>query len=139
MIITRIASVAGALILTACAAQTTERASKQKHTAEQETVLLAGSEWTTDIKGQFIRFGADGKVSGNGGCNRFGGSFEEDGSLLTFGPLMSTKMACEVLDSEQIFFGILAKTKRAEITHLTLTLKNESGDVLLSLARHDWD
>ena len=38
---------------------------------------------------------ADGQVSGSSGCNRFTGTYTIDGDTLTFGPLASTKMACE--------------------------------------------
>ena len=41
-----------------------------------------------------ISFGEDGRVSGFGGCNRFGGSFKEMNGKLTFGDLISTMMAC---------------------------------------------
>jgi heat shock protein HslJ len=37
---------------------------------------------------------ADGRVEGDGGCNRFGGSYELSGDSLRMGPLMSTKRAC---------------------------------------------
>ena len=41
-----------------------------------------------------ITFEANGRVSGDDGCNGFSGSFEADGSKLTFGPLAGTQMAC---------------------------------------------
>lgn len=71
--------------------------------ARAETEPLAGSEWRpVEIEGvevaedveTFIRFGEDGKVEGNGGCNRFFGSVEIDGETLAFGPLAATKMLC---------------------------------------------
>ena len=37
---------------------------------------------------------ADGRVEGDGGCNRFGGSYQLSGDSLRLGPLMSTKRAC---------------------------------------------
>lgn len=37
---------------------------------------------------------ADGRASGNGGCNQFGGEYELTGSTLRFGPLAMTRMAC---------------------------------------------
>ena len=135
---TKVASIASAVLLTACAAQTPEGPA-QKEIEQKEIMPLAGSEWATDIEGQFIQFGAEGKVSGNGGCNRFGGAYTQDGTALSFGPLMSTKMACMILSDEQKFFDVLANTKQAEITHLTLVLKDEAGDVLASLVRSDWD
>lgn len=33
-------------------------------------------------------------VSGHGGCNRFGGTIAIEGERLSFGPLVSTRMAC---------------------------------------------
>jgi heat shock protein HslJ len=42
-----------------------------------------------------IVFAADGSVSGFAGCNSFSGSYTTAGSTLTFGPLASTKMACQ--------------------------------------------
>jgi len=137
---TELAGAVCALILTACATQTA---------AHKEILPLAGSEWGTNIDGQFIRFDEPGRVSngaeiqgwvmGNGGCNRFRGEYSLRGSALYISPLMSTKMACSKLPQEQEFFALLAKTKQAEITHLSLVLKDEAGNILATLKRQDWD
>lgn len=37
---------------------------------------------------------ADGRLSGQAGCNRFSGAYAEAGGTLTPGPIMSTRMAC---------------------------------------------
>lgn len=42
-----------------------------------------------------IEFAADGTMSGFAGCNTFTGSYRTDGATLTFGPMATTKMACE--------------------------------------------
>jgi heat shock protein HslJ len=42
-----------------------------------------------------IEFTADGRVSGFAGCNTFSGSYATDGSTLTWGPLATTRMACQ--------------------------------------------
>jgi putative lipoprotein len=42
-----------------------------------------------------IEFTADGRVSGFAGCNTFNGSYTTEGSTLTWGPLATTKMACQ--------------------------------------------
>jgi len=39
-------------------------------------------------------FGTDGKVSGNLGCNGFGGDYSQEEDHLTFSQMMSTMMAC---------------------------------------------
>ena len=40
------------------------------------------------------RFGADGNISGSGGCNTYSGSCTVDGGSITIGSLASTEMAC---------------------------------------------
>src|SRR3546814_13886390 len=40
-----------------------------------------------------LSFAAD-RLSGSAGCNRFSASWSSDGTTLTAGPLMATKMAC---------------------------------------------
>lgn len=42
-----------------------------------------------------IEFGPVGTVRGFAGCNRFNGMYALEGATITFGPLASTKMACE--------------------------------------------
>lgn len=71
---------------------------------------LAATEWTVDgltdgatvsslpaeVAGK-ARFtlGADGAASGSLGCNRFGAKATVDGPSVTFGPLTTTRIACE--------------------------------------------
>jgi len=61
-----------------------------------------------------LQFGADGRASGRGGCNGYGGPYTLAGDALSFGPLAATKMACapEAMDQEQRYFDALAKVKR---------------------------
>ncbi len=40
-------------------------------------------------------------MSGNVGCNGFGGEYDVDGDTITFGPIMSTMMFCEGPVGEQ--------------------------------------
>ncbi len=65
--------------------------------------VLAGTSWALatlggqpPIQGTAItlNFGDDNRVSGNDGCNMFGGTYTVDGDVLKFGPLMGTLMAC---------------------------------------------
>jgi heat shock protein HslJ len=59
-----------------------------------------------------LQLGSDGRASGRGGCNGYGGSYALAGDALSFGPLLSTKMACapELMDREQRYFQTLAQT-----------------------------
>jgi hypothetical protein len=45
--------------------------------------------------GAGLTFDSGGNVSGSTGCNSISGSYALDGSALTFGPLATTRMACE--------------------------------------------
>ncbi len=46
-----------------------------------------------------LEFTEDGKVSGTDGCNRLTGGWEAKGDKVTLGPLASTKMFCEGVDT----------------------------------------
>ena len=51
------------------------------------------------------------RISGNSGCNAFGGSFRLARGVLTAGPMISTKMACPGMPAgqEQAILGLLGK------------------------------
>jgi heat shock protein HslJ len=105
-------------------------------------MLLAGSEWGyptgDDISMQF----GDDQVSGSGGCNRFVGSFTQDGERLTLGTLAATQMACTddaVMRQELQFFQMLSAVHSVEATHAKLVLKDAAGKELAVLIRRDWD
>jgi heat shock protein HslJ len=83
---------------------------------------------TDDSRRPSMRLVADGrKVQGNAGCNRMMGSYELNGAALKFGPLMSTKMACPALDTEQAFLSALGSTTRYQIDGSNLTLYGADG------------
>jgi hypothetical protein len=107
-------------------------------------MLLAGSEWglgPDDKNGVVVKFEADGKVWGRLGCNRFTGTYKQDGFALAFGPLASTRMACdeEMMKTEDMMSGALTATKLADISHLKLALQDADGKVLVTLQRRDFD
>ena len=104
---------AAALILSACSA------------AAPQTPALAGSSWklvsygpvdeqTSALDGvdTNLSFDMEGQVSGNFGCNSFGGTYTQDGNSLTFGPIMSTMMACDESrnSQEHASFSVLQGT-----------------------------
>ena len=62
-------------------------------------------------------FGADGSVSGSGGCNQYSGSYELNGDQISFGPIAATMMACDKgMDTETAYFAALDKAERVEFT-----------------------
>lgn len=102
---------------------------------------LAGSEWGMEGEDKpFIQFGANGRVSGNSGCNRFTGAYEvaEDGSI-KIGPLAATRMACPEPEMalEAKFLADLDSVRRFERDGTRLSLRGGDGGVLMELAQRD--
>jgi heat shock protein HslJ len=76
-------------------------------------------------------FTADNKISGNGGCNRFGGSYTLDAEgKLVISQLMSTKMFCQGVD-EDSYIKALTRANRAKIEGKNLVLYYENEKVLV--------
>lgn len=64
------------------------------------------------------------KVSGNGGCNSFSGNYTLDGKILRFSDFISTKMACDKLDTEYKFLNALKQCYSFQIINDTLVLSD---------------
>ena len=64
-----------------------------------------------------MTFGADGSVSGSGGCNRYNAGFTLTGEGLTFMPGMQTMMACPeaIMNMEHSFHATLETVTRFDI------------------------
>ncbi len=75
-----------------------------------------------------LQLGADGRASGRGGCNGYGGPYTLAGDALRFGPLAATKMACApaLMDQEQRYFDTLAQVARYAVA--------DDGALLLTTA-----
>ena len=77
---------------------------------------------------------AAGKVTGNSGCNRYGGSYRVDGDKLTIGPeIASTLMACVAGPTavEQAYLARLPRVTSYAIRGTTLTLVGSGDKTLL--------
>lgn len=61
-----------------------------------------------------IEIAADGKVTGNGGCNSFGGKATIASDKISFGSLAATQMACPpaIMDQETKLLGALNDARR---------------------------
>jgi heat shock protein HslJ len=71
---------------------------------------LTGTQWSLeDLAGKpviansraTLTFPEDGKVAGNGSCNRFTGSVDVNRNTIKFGPLAATRMMCDADSSKQ--------------------------------------
>ena len=103
---------------------------------------LAGSEWgMADADRPFVQFEAEGRVVGDAGCNRFFGSYEEDGDTLKIGPLGTTRMACipDMMATEKRFLDALGKAAAFSRQGIHLVISDADGAVVLELVQRDWD
>jgi len=71
------------------------------------------------------------EARGFAGCNRFFGGYQQRAQTLEFGPLGSTRMACDQLDQETAFLSRLG-TVTYRIRGNTLKLLDDTGTVTLS-------
>jgi heat shock protein HslJ len=107
---------------------------------------LVGTDWTLDsvfqgdavsstIAGSEVTMtlADDGSVSGSAGCNTYRGSYAADGDELSFGPLVSTKMACagDLMVQEVAFLDAMTRVASSAIEGTSLTLLDPSGAPLL--------
>jgi heat shock protein HslJ len=103
---------------------------------------LAGTDWLlSSLDGSLplsgttltLQFGDDGTVSGTDGCNRFSGSFTQEGDSLTMGPpLAGTMMACPepIMNQAAAYTDALGATTSFNATGNQLTLLD--GDEILA-------
>ncbi len=102
---------------------------------------LAGTKWSfpgeVGKDPRSIQFSFHGRVGGSTGCNRFAGSYSQDGHALTIGTLATTRRAClpEVMQRERQFLALLEEVCRVEASYSKLTLKDADGNVLDELQR----
>jgi len=85
-----------------------------------------------------MEIGADGRVTGSGGCNRYNGQAKISGAGFSVGPVMSTRMACTpaAMDQEARFFKVLETVKawRIDPARRKLHLLGAGGAPLATLS-----
>lgn len=140
-----------AAFTTACNTNTSKTSSDASATdkVEQKTDTtpvvadLYGKEWklielngkpveldSTFSKKPLLIFDKENRVSGNMGCNGFGGNVELKGTNgITFSHITATQMACPNLKVEQDFLDVMNNAKSFGLADATLSLKNEKGEI----------
>jgi heat shock protein HslJ len=126
----RIASFAPLLVLTACA------------TTAGAPLQLAGTSWQlasasggplamAEAKAVTLEFSAD-QASGNGGCNRYNGSYTLRDGVLALGPVMATKRGCIGAGNEieAAWFGALAQPLKVSSAGSELQLVTAAGETV---------
>jgi len=102
---------------------------------------LVGANWKlTNLNGEDVQapirvtanFGADGSLSGSGGCNTYNASYETDGNSIFIGPAMSTMMACDeaIMAVEDAYMAALASAATYQIDGDALTLTDAGGTAI---------
>jgi heat shock protein HslJ len=110
---------------------------------------LAGTEWTLTAynNGQdavvsvligteiTAAFGDDSRLTGSAGCNTYGASYEVDGSNITLGPAVTTRMWCPepegIMDQESAFLAALGLAATYRIQGDKLEMRTTDGALAL--------
>jgi heat shock protein HslJ len=112
----------------------------------QAVVPLPGTSWVLESIGgtpavaggrATLEFAESGRATGNGSCNRFGGTDTFVRDSLSIGPLMSTKMACveDALTSQETrYLALLESARRYAVARDTLRIY-AAGDAELRFTR----
>ncbi len=81
-----------------------------------------------------LNFKEDGTVTGNSGCNGFGGNYTVDGDQIKFDQIVSTLMACDDprMVQEQAVQKVLNGTATSQVEGNILTLTNNSVMLMLT-------
>lgn len=104
-------------------------------TIERNTLSISSGDWHLAALGPdhdekvFVRFLADGSVSGFAGCNSFFGTYIATGRKLEIGQLGATRMACpeSVMQGESSFMGALQAASGYQVNGDTLILSDQQG------------
>jgi len=144
-------------VLTACTLPTppvpTEIATVQLPTATAAVGQLAGTDWSLVSYGNIgsettlvpnshiiLRFGQQGGVSGNAGCNSFGGNYQESNGTIQFSQVITTLMAClpeEVMQQEHDFLGALNQAASFEISNGNLQIRDAANQYVLNFVPYN--
>ena len=90
---------------------------------------VVSSATTTGVIAMF----ADSKVSGSAGCNNYSASYEISHSLITIGPVMTSRRLCAepegIMAQEQEFLQALAAATHYTLTADRLELRDSNGSL----------
>ncbi len=95
-------------------------------TAYNDTPPIAETQVTLQFE--------EGQVSGNAGCNQYGGGYQIDGDAIRFDALFNTEMACldtaGLMEQERVYLELLGGADRIALEDGVLTLFSGSQRVL---------
>jgi heat shock protein HslJ len=77
---------------------------------------------------------ADGRLSGNAPCNQYSGDYTLEGTSISIGSIVRTRMACPNLDQEDAYLNALQEVTSYAIEDNILVLAGADGTALLGFA-----
>lgn len=90
---------------------------------------VTGTWGSTAQSSPNLTFAAEGTVTGTDGCNRLTGSWSVDGDVVRLGPLASTRMYCEGVDTW------LSHASEVVVNGTTLDVSDDTGARIGTLER----
>jgi heat shock protein HslJ len=79
---------------------------------------------------------ANGRISGNAGCNQFSASYEIEGNQITIGRAITTRKHCEepdgIMEQEQQYLQALGRVRTYTMKPDGLELRDENGSLQIS-------
>ena len=78
-----------------------------------------------------LRFPPDGRLRGKAPCNRYFGPVEITGSVITIGPLASTKMACKNFSDDYSYLAALGSMNQMRMGSDRLILTGPTGSEMV--------
>lgn len=84
----------------------------------------------------YLEFDTDKKIiSGNGGCNSYGGNYNLKDGNISFTDIIHTEMACDALDTEVLFFQKLTEVKKCNLKQDMLQFMDASNNVIIEMRK----
>ena len=122
-----------ALVLAGCASRPSAPPPGPSIVGLWQAQEIAGTAVPADVRITLSMYG-DGRAVGRAGCNNYTTKYQRTGDTISFGPAISTKMACapELMTLEQSYLETLtAATRVQRRADGTLALTTDSGAQLL--------
>lgn len=88
---------------------------------------LAGLNIVPQGKNATLEFNSNTKISGFGGCNKYGGSYKTSGKNISFVNVYATEMACDNMQVEATLFAALKKADSYSVTGGKLLLYEQGA------------
>jgi heat shock protein HslJ len=94
--------------------------------------VIIGTEITAN-------FSADGRLSGNSGCNNYSADYETEGESISIGEAEVTEMACPepegIMEQEQLYLAALYMAETYKVEEIRLEMRTSDGALVADFQR----